>query len=57
MDTSTPMEADWHQAPDLMEGAMNLRLTPDLCDLDYWINHAAQGTWRELEPRWGHLAG
>src|SRR3954468_13249335 len=48
MSKAIPVETDWQQAPDLMEGAMNLRLTPEECDLDYWINNAAQGTWRGL---------
>lgn len=45
---SIPMEADWTQAPELLEGAMSLQLTPEKCDLDYWIKAVAQGTWHGL---------
>lgn len=48
MATPIMVEADWNKAPDLLEGAMRLALTPEDCDLDYWIRNAAQGTWRGL---------
>src|SRR3982751_2465617 len=50
-----PLEADWTQAPELLEGAMSLQLTPETCDLDYWINAVTQGTWYGLEN--GHAPG
>lgn len=55
MATPIPAEADWNEAPELLEGAMRLTLTPEDCDLDYWIKNAAQGTWRGLVN--GHAAG
>jgi hypothetical protein len=36
--------ADWERAPGLLEGAINLRLTPEQCDLEYWLRAVAQGT-------------
>jgi len=41
-------EADWEQAPSLLDGAVNLELTPESCGLAYWIKAAAQGTWLGL---------
>jgi hypothetical protein len=55
MATPITVEADWNEAPDLLEGAMRLSLTPEDCDLDYWIKNAAQGTWRGLVN--GHAPG
>ncbi|HEV2861425.1 MAG TPA: hypothetical protein VGX48_10490 [Pyrinomonadaceae bacterium] len=55
MSTPTPLETDWSEAPDLLEGAMQLALTPEGCDVDYWIANAAQGTWRGLVN--GHAPG
>ncbi len=40
----TGNEANWEQAPSLLDGAMNLELTPQICHLDYWFREAAQGT-------------
>ncbi len=42
--TATPPEADWNQAPGLLEGAMSLNLTAHDCHLDYWLRAAPQGT-------------
>ncbi|MEU9185736.1 VlmB-like protein [Streptomyces sp. NPDC048484] len=53
--TPTPREADWESAPNLIEGAMTLELTPESCDLDYWLSAVAQGTLRGLVR--GHTAG
>lgn len=50
---STPIEADWDTAPGLMEGAMTLTLTPEHCDLAYWLEHVAQGTIAD-RARTGH---
>ncbi|WP_331734539.1 VlmB-like protein [Streptomyces sp. NBC_00887] len=39
-------EADWDDAPGLLDGAMELTLGPAECDLPYWITQVAQGTLR-----------
>ena len=44
MTRTIPREADWRQAPSLIDGATNLELTPAICNLDYWLTAAAQGT-------------
>ncbi|MFE9423192.1 VlmB-like protein [Kitasatospora sp. NPDC006697] len=41
-------ETDWDLAPDVLAGARELRLSPERCDLDYWIANVAQGTLRGL---------
>ena len=41
---TTPAEADWHTAPGLLDGAMTLELTPEQCNLEYWLSAVAQGT-------------
>ncbi|MGW0567362.1 VlmB-like protein [Streptomyces tauricus] len=46
-----PAEADWQNAPSLVEGAMNLELTAATCDLRYWLRSVPQGTLR------GQVAG
>jgi hypothetical protein len=46
--TVLPAEADWNQAPGLLQGAMELELTPEQCALAYWIRSAPQGTWMGL---------
>ncbi|OKI02370.1 VlmB-like protein [Streptomyces sp. CB02923] len=43
----TAPEADFDTAPGLLEGAMDLTLTADRCDLAYWFTHVAQGTLRD----------
>lgn len=43
-----PREADWNEAPGLMDGAMNLEMTAEQCNLEYWIPAVAQGTWQGL---------
>jgi hypothetical protein len=40
-------EADWDTAPGLLDGAMQLTLGPEECDLAYWITSVAQGTLRD----------
>ena len=45
---TTPREADWKQAPGLLEGATKLQLTPEDCDLDYWFAAAPRGTLQGL---------
>lgn len=44
MTMTTPREADWREAPTLIEGASRLELTPQDCHLDYWLTAVAQGT-------------
>lgn len=39
-----PREASWDDAPRLVEGATTLELTPQHCNLEYWISAVAQGT-------------
>ncbi|MGW1914645.1 VlmB-like protein [Streptomyces sp. NPDC002076] len=47
--TSSPVapEADWDKAPGLLDGAKELTLGPEECDLAYWITSVAQGTLRD----------
>lgn len=42
-----PREADWDTAPGLLDGAMNLELTAQQCNLGYWLSAVAQGTLRD----------
>lgn len=42
--TTVPPEADWAEAPTLIEGASRLELTPRDCHLDYWFTAVPQGT-------------
>ncbi|MFS8202245.1 VlmB-like protein [Streptomyces sp. CWNU-52B] len=44
--TDIPAEADWENAPSLVEGATNLELTAAACDLRYWLRSVPQGTLR-----------
>ncbi len=37
-------ETDWNQAPDLLDGALHLNLTPEMCDIEYWLQAVAFGT-------------
>jgi hypothetical protein len=48
-----PVEADLARAPGLLDGAMSLELTPQQCNLEYWLGAVAQGTLRGL-VRGGH---
>jgi hypothetical protein len=50
-----PAEADIDRAPRLLDGAMSLDLTPQTCDLEYWLGAVAQGTLRGL-VNGGHRA-
>jgi len=54
-DAEVPLEADWDRAPGLLEGAQELELTADRCDLSYWLTNVAQGTLRGRAAR-GHAA-
>lgn len=42
--TAIPTETAWSTAPGLLDGAMNLVLTAQQCDLGYWLGGVAQGT-------------
>jgi len=50
-----PAEADIDRAPALLDGAMSLELTPQRCNLQYWLGAVAQGTLRGL-VNGGHRA-
>ncbi|MGW7245793.1 ferritin family protein [Streptomyces decoyicus] len=43
---TVPREADPDQAPDLLDGALTSELTPEGCDIAYWLNAVPQGTLR-----------
>jgi len=43
-----PLEADWDQAPGVLEGARDLELTARDCDLPYWLEHVAGTMLRRL---------
>ncbi len=47
MTGSVAPEADWDKAPGLLDGAKELTLGPDDCDLAYWFTSVAQGTLRD----------
>jgi hypothetical protein len=42
--SQTPDEADLDKAPSLLDGALSLELTPQRCNLPYWLSAVAQGT-------------
>ncbi|MEY2442624.1 MAG: hypothetical protein QOJ46_2050 [bacterium] len=44
MATQTTIEAGWHDAPGLLDGALSVEATPADCNLDYWISEVTQGT-------------
>lgn len=52
-DQTIPAEADWDRAPGVLEGARELELTPEQCNLDYWLGSVAGGSIRGLVN--GHL--
>ena len=45
---ATPREADWNEAPSLIEGATQLELTASDCHLDYWFSAVPRGTLQGL---------
>ncbi|WP_411104996.1 VlmB-like protein [Streptomyces sp. cmx-4-9] len=47
MTSSVAPEADWDLAPGLLDGAKELTLGPEECDLAYWFTSVAQGTLRD----------
>jgi hypothetical protein len=50
-----PAEADIDRAPGLLDGAISLEMTPQACNLEYWLGAVAQGTLRGL-VHGGHRA-
>ncbi|WP_436498547.1 VlmB-like protein [Actinokineospora sp. HUAS TT18] len=44
--TQIPREADWDTAPSLIDGAMDLEMTAQDCNLRYWLNAVPEGTLR-----------
>lgn len=46
MTTTVPREADWDTAPTILDGASELELTAEQCDLRYWLANVPQGTLR-----------
>jgi|GEM_PF-1123238 len=55
MTTQKHRETDWSDAPDLLDGSLNLELTPEQCDIEYWLQAVAYGTLRGQEH--GHTPG
>ncbi len=48
-------EADWDKAPGLLDGAKELTLGPEECDLAYWFTSVAQGTLRDRGATGHHV--
>ncbi|WMX44206.1 VlmB-like protein [Streptomyces roseicoloratus] len=48
MSNIQPVETDWDRAPGVLEGAAELELTPEQCDLPYWLEHVAGTMLRRL---------
>jgi hypothetical protein len=46
MTSTIPTEVDWDTAPSLLDGAMELTLTPQQCNLRYWLESVPAGTLR-----------
>ncbi|HZN94944.1 MAG TPA: hypothetical protein VFB81_19660 [Myxococcales bacterium] len=55
MSNSIRRETDWKSAPDLLDGPMQLDLTPEVCNIEYWLQHAVRGTLDGQVD--GHLPG
>lgn len=53
MTIDVPVEADWDRAPNLLDGAQELTMSAEQCDLAYWLTAVAQGTLRGRAER-GH---
>jgi hypothetical protein len=47
-DDRIPAEADWDRAPNLLEGATTIELSPHDCDIEYWLKAVPQGSWNGL---------
>jgi hypothetical protein len=50
-----PEEVGWDTAPNILDGAMNLTLTPQECNLRYWLQSVPYGTLRGRIS--GHASG
>ncbi|MEU1484175.1 VlmB-like protein [Streptomyces sp. NPDC005752] len=55
MTGSVAPEADWDKAPGLLDGAKELTLGPEDCDLAYWFTSVAQGTLRDRGETGHHV--
>ncbi|MER5554045.1 VlmB-like protein [Streptomyces sp. NPDC002793] len=55
MTGSVAPEADWDKAPGLLDGAKELTLGPEECDLAYWFTSVAQGTLRDRGETGHHV--
>ncbi|HEX2126170.1 MAG TPA: hypothetical protein VHF45_06390 [Thermoleophilaceae bacterium] len=40
--------ADWEEAPGVVEGALEIELSPHDCDIEFWVQSVAQGTLKGL---------
>ncbi len=49
MSADRPQESGWAEAPYLLDGAMNLKLVPEQCGVEHWLEAAAHGTWLGLK--------
>lgn len=48
MNDRIPPEADWEQAPNILDGATTVEMNPYDCDLEYWLTAVAQGSLKGL---------
>ncbi|GAA3879132.1 hypothetical protein GCM10023084_35040 [Streptomyces lacrimifluminis] len=55
MTGSVAPEADWEKAPGLLDGAKELTLGPEECNLAYWFTSVAQGTLRDRGETGHHV--
>ncbi|MET7848105.1 VlmB-like protein [Streptomyces avermitilis] len=55
MTGSVAPEADWDKAPGLLDGAKDLTLGPEDCNLAYWFTSVAQGTLRDRGETGHHV--
>jgi hypothetical protein len=42
--TPIPLHADFERAPGLLEGATTIELSPQECDIEFWLSAVAQGS-------------
>jgi hypothetical protein len=43
-ETAIPQHADFQRAPGLLEGATTFELTPEECNIEFWLSAVAQGS-------------
>ncbi len=48
MDSKIRLEVDWDNTVPVLEGARTLELTPESCDLQYWLDEVAGGLLRRI---------